>query len=374
METLAYCELSATCLSPANASPVRASRKRASFVNPWQLKFFSQVNWKKLSSLALIRLLALSTAIGILSLASSALAALQRGDSGPQVTALQENLTAAGYYDGPITGFFGPLTEDAAIRFQQANRLLADGIVRSDTELALQRQAGRIPIQISGSRQIGRTLQRGDSGADVADLQKRLQAAGYYQGPITDFYGTLTEAAVKRFQQDRGLYPYGNADLSTQAALRGSAVASPLPNFEQIPIRRSLGRGDSGTDVADLQKRLQEVGSYDGPITGFFGTLTEAGVMRFQQYVGLRADGFADETTLLALQEGGNPPRYTPDFDKGSVPARRYSVLDLQKRLQQQGFYSGPLDGLFGTRTRDAVAKAQRRYGVSSNDIIAGRF
>ncbi len=350
---------------PADIEPVRDRQK---------LKIFPRLNWKKLSGLAFMRLLAISAAIGILSLASSALAALQRGDSGSQVTALQENLSAAGYYDGPVTGFFGSLTEDAVIRFQQANRLSADGIVRSDTEIALQRQAGRLPTQTSNFPQTGRTLQRGDSGADVEDLQKRLQAAGYYNGPITGFYGTLTEAAVKRFQQDRGLYPYGIADLSTQNALGSSAVASPLPNLAPIPSRRTLGRGDSGADVADLQKRLQEVGSYDGPITGFFGTLTESAVIRFQQYVGLRADGFADEVTLLALEQTEIPERYPSDIDKGSFPARRYSVLDLQKRLKQRGLYYGPLDDRFGPLTRDAIARAQRRYGVSSNDILAGRF
>lgn len=365
METPACLQLAGDRQAPADIEPVSDRQK---------LKFFPRLNWKKLSSVTFMRLLALSAAIGILSLASSALAALQRGDSGSQVTTLQENLIAAGYYEGPLTGFFGSLTENAVIRFQQANRLLADGIVRSDTEIALQRQAGRVPTQTSDLPQIGRTLQRGDSGSDVEDLQKRLQAAGYYNGPITGFYGTLTEAAVKDFQQDRGLSAYGNADLSTQAALRGPAVPSPLPTFDPIPSRRTLGRGDSGADVADLQKRLQAVGYYDGPITGFYGTLTESAVIGFQQYVGLRADGFADEITLIALQEGETSQRYTPDFDKGSVSARRYSVLDLQKRLKQKGFYSGPLDDRFGPLTRNAVAKAQRRYGISSNDILAGRF
>ena len=41
----------------------------------------------------------------------------------PDVTELQNRLTAEGYYDGPITGFFGPLTRAAAVRYQEANEI-----------------------------------------------------------------------------------------------------------------------------------------------------------------------------------------------------------------------------------------------------------
>ncbi|HIK28569.1 MAG: peptidoglycan-binding protein [Oscillatoriaceae bacterium SKW80] len=342
------------------------------------LKIFPQINWKKLSSLAFIRLLAIFAATSILTLASSAQAILKRGDSGSQVITLQKNLNAAGYYYGPITGFFGTLTEDAVIRFQRANRLLADGIVREDTEIALQRQVEQLPTQTTKTTnfpQTRRIIKRGDSGADVEELQKKLQAAGYYEGPITGFYGTLTEAAVKRFQKNQGLYPYGIADLSTQNLLRDLTVTNLPPNLDKDKIaRRTLRRGDRGKDVEDLQKRLQELGYYQGEIDGVFGQLTEAAVICFQQDVGLIAEGVADEITLLALEQTDISDRHFSDIDKGSLPARRYSVLELQKRLKQRGFYSGPLDNQFNFLTRQAVVSAQRYYGVSSNDILAGRF
>lgn len=341
------------------------------------LKTFPQLNWKKLSSLAFIRLLAIFAAISILTLASSAQAILKRGDSGSQVINLQKNLNAAGYYYGPITGFFGTLTEDAVIRFQRANKLLADGVVREDTEIALQRQIGQLPTQTTNfpqTTQTRRVLKRGDSGTDVEELQKKLQAAGYYEGPITGFYGTLTEAAVKHFQKNQGLYPYGIADLSTQNLLRDLTVTNQPPNLDQTLARRTLRRGDRGKDVEDLQKRLKELGYYQGEIDGVFGKLTEAAVICFQQDLGLVAEGVADEITLLTLKQTDISDRHFSDIDKGSLPARRYSVLELQKRLKQRGFYSGPLDNKFNLLTRQAVVRAKRYYGVSSNDILAGRF
>ncbi len=48
-------------------------------------------------------------------------------------------------------------------------------------------------------------IKKGDSGPEVAELQKTLQNAGYFGGKATGFYGSLTRAAVKKFQADNNL-------------------------------------------------------------------------------------------------------------------------------------------------------------------------
>jgi peptidoglycan hydrolase-like protein with peptidoglycan-binding domain len=50
---------------------------------------------------------------------------------------LQEKLTQLGFYKGPVTGVFGPLTETSVKQFQSAKRLTADGIVGRNTHIAL---------------------------------------------------------------------------------------------------------------------------------------------------------------------------------------------------------------------------------------------
>ncbi len=64
-------------------------------------------------------------------------------------------------------------------------------------------------------------LARGSSGSQVYALQQRLSAEGVYNGPITGYYGPLTQAAVRGYQSLRGLYPSGAVDQATQAALNG---------------------------------------------------------------------------------------------------------------------------------------------------------
>jgi ferredoxin len=59
------------------------------------------------------------------------------GSGGDQVTALQQRLTALGFYSGPITGFYGALTKDAVVKYQTAHGIVATGYVGPSTRAAL---------------------------------------------------------------------------------------------------------------------------------------------------------------------------------------------------------------------------------------------
>lgn len=63
-----------------------------------------------------------------------------------------------------------------------------------------------------------------------------------------------------------------------------------------------LSTGSSGDKVAELQKRLQELGYYEGEIDGQFGPGTKAAVIDFQRMNGLDADGLAGTETLSLLR------------------------------------------------------------------------
>lgn len=67
---------------------------------------------------------------------------LKPGDTGSQVTDLQQTLAAVGYSSGAADGNYGPATQSAVARFQRASGLTADGIFGSQTLSALRRMAG----------------------------------------------------------------------------------------------------------------------------------------------------------------------------------------------------------------------------------------
>ncbi|MDN4071714.1 cell wall hydrolase [Fictibacillus terranigra] len=53
---------------------------------------------------------------------------LVKGSTGHKVTALQNRMKSAGYFHGPVTGYYGPLTKYAVANFQLATGLVPDGI------------------------------------------------------------------------------------------------------------------------------------------------------------------------------------------------------------------------------------------------------
>jgi len=162
-------------------------------------------------------------------------------------------------------------------------------------------------------------LQKGNSSSQVTSLQKKLQAAGYFDGPVTGYYGSLTQAAVMKFQKGQGLTANGIADLETLKALNSGSKASapeqpaaPQKVVTDDPVVSprpavTLKRGNSSSQVTSLQKKLQAAGYFDGPLTGYYGSLTQAAVMKFQKAYGLTANGIADLETLNALESGSKP-------------------------------------------------------------------
>jgi peptidoglycan hydrolase-like protein with peptidoglycan-binding domain len=119
---------------------------------------------------------------------------LQKGSTDPAVRDLQEALKALSYNPGPIDGVFGATTEAAVKAFQQARGITADGIV------------GKITwINIDEANQNEPVLQVGSTGLPVRRAQKRMSLVGYNVGGVDGRYGTTTEAAVKKLQQQRGL-------------------------------------------------------------------------------------------------------------------------------------------------------------------------
>jgi peptidoglycan hydrolase-like protein with peptidoglycan-binding domain len=121
------------------------------------------------------------------------------------------------------------------------------------------------PLLISQS--FGTTLQLGDSGDAVTQLQVRLTELGYFQGTPSGIFGPATEAAVIQFQQDNGLVADGIVGSATQSALGIAASPSSTP----ATVDGVLQTGSSGEAVTQLQTRLAELGYFQGSPTGNFG-------------------------------------------------------------------------------------------------------
>lgn len=70
-------------------------------------------------------------------------------------------------------------------------------------------------------------LRTGSSGTGVEDLQKKLKDAGFDPGPLNGQFSAQTEAAVRAYQQAKGLQVDGIVGPQTRAALLGLPPVPP---------------------------------------------------------------------------------------------------------------------------------------------------
>jgi YVTN family beta-propeller protein len=93
-----------------------------------------------------------------------------------------------------------------------------------------------IALTIINSVSPALALKRGDVSPEVAQIQKTLKDAGYYRGRATGFYGSLTAAAVKKFQADNNLKVDGIVGPQTLSALKiGPENAKSEPDANILP-------------------------------------------------------------------------------------------------------------------------------------------
>jgi peptidoglycan hydrolase-like protein with peptidoglycan-binding domain len=343
------------------------------------------------------RTLSLVMGLLLLSLGNAAMA-LQRGDRGNEVNALQTRLTALGCYNSEVTGVFGPKTEAGVKLCQQQFNLTADGIAGSRTMAALNGNSGgnwmgnsvdgssQPPAQVAQNIDRDVLLKQGDRGANVTELQQRLQNLGYSTGGVDGVYGEMTAAAVRQFQQSRQLNPDGKFGSQELAAIESSqTIAAPIQPSPTVISLGTLTPGTENSDVTRLQQRLKDAGYFQGATTQYYGSVTQSAVTQFQRDNRLNVTGVADSQTLAALglrsgsgsvsslppaipYASNNAPFNTSSFtnnrpyDRPATPNARYVVV-----IPKQ---SGDTLG----QVRQLVGSAQAYSSNKGDYIAAGSF
>ena len=112
--------------------------------------------------------------------------------------------------------------------------------------------------------------------------------------------------------------------VETVQAAAPSETPPPVPEITPNKKYHNLKKGDKGSDVKALQKRLIELGYLpEGSADGNFGNQTYKAVRNFQYYNGLTRDGIAGKKTQTYLFENPdvNPyPTETPAPEETPAP------------------------------------------------------
>ena len=318
---------------------------------------------------------------------------LKNGSEGAFVTALQSALEELGYLEEEdVDGKFGAKTEEALKLFQKRNGLAQDGIASQDLQLKLYEDT---PKDTRGYRQYVRTvppvagavIREKSKGEPVTKLQTRLKELGYYKGELTGVCDEDTVAAIKLFEGKHGLVADGEMSAADQQVLYGatameaSVVVTPSPTPTVKPPTKTLRPGDKDDEVKLLQQRLKDLGYYTGNITGVYNTATTEAVKAFQKKSSLEQDGILGPITRTVLY-GVNAiyavptaipvftptPTTTPLTPENVIVIRAGSmgevVRRLQARLQELGYYTSRLDGVYLTDDIEAVRAFQSANGL----------
>ncbi|MDB5188298.1 MAG: sleB [Candidatus Kaiserbacteria bacterium] len=92
------------------------------------------------------------------------------------------------------------------------------------------------------------------------------------------------------------------SDLLAKLAQLQAQLAAAMA--AQFTFSTNLTVGDTSSDVTQLQQRLTTLNMYSGPITGYFGPLTESAVMNYQTAHGISAVGSVGPLTRASLNSG----------------------------------------------------------------------
>lgn len=303
------------------------------------------------------RLVALMACLLLVCTPVAQAATIRPGDVGSAVRSLQKDLKTLGYYNGNIDGEFGNGTKSAVEKFQRAEGLTVDGKAGDKTLDALE--------DALRSKSSSGTLQSGDSGSKVKSLQQSLKKLGFYTGSIDGKYGSSTVSAVKAFQRKAGLTADGKAGAKTLAAIAAGKITNTSGSTAtESASPATLSLGSSGTAVKNLQQALKNLGYYTGSVDGQYGAGTAGAVKAFQRDANLYADGKAGAKTLAAIAEGKVSKK---DDNSLSIGDSGSEVKSLQRSLKKLGFYTGSVDGQFGTGTYNAVRAFQQARGLTAD-------
>lgn len=324
---------------------------------------------------------------------------LQYTSSGSRVRVLQQALKDLGFTISKVDGVFGQSTFEAVMAFQKATGLTVDGKAGKNTLVKLESyfdsngnvtQPMITPKPTADLDNIAygiptRTLREGMGGQDVLYTQDRLAALGYLTGISDGQYGAATKAAVLAFQKKNGLSADGVLGTNTRKRLFSEGAIGAKETSQPDGVgERKLTLGMKGDDVKSVQTKLIALGYLTGKADGVYGTATESAIRRFQTRNGLTSDGICGEDTVKALYssaaiDAGSSVTPSPKPVDESAPTRILrpgmsgdDVKSVQSRLKALGYYTGTVDGNYGTGTMAAVASFQLRNNLSA-DGVAGK-
>lgn len=143
----------------------------------------------------------------------------------PKIVIGRNMIGATGSGSGPFTARYTLTSSDSTTALPIELQFTGTGGRQGSFTLTMQNPLGTSAGSSASTAAVGdagvfsRNLSSGSIGADVTALQKLLSKLGFYSGPITGKFATLTGEAVKKYQKSRKIDAIGVVGPATRTAL-----------------------------------------------------------------------------------------------------------------------------------------------------------
>ena len=165
-------------------------------------------------------------------------------------------------------------------------------------------------------------------------------------------------------------------------------TATPKPTATLAPSEDAssytvLQMGSTGSRVQALQEALIELGFMTGSADGVFGETTQSAVIALQTMNEYPATGVVDQNLQAHIYSGTPKNAKGTKTDVKTLPPiagvniylndRGQLVRDIQTRLQEIGYYTGEISGIYDSKTRTAVINYQKASGLTADGICGAK-
>ena len=329
---------------------------------------------------------------------------LKSGTSGSDVKWLQSNLNNLMGTTLEVDGQYGSGTKTAVTNFQKKTGLSADGIFGTDSrnkmKTLLSVQSSKPTVTLStknGQNTIKWSKVSGASGYKVyrktsGGSWKLLKTVGASVTSYTDKTpkaGTKYYYTVKAYRTDSKLTVNGkyvtNKTITTSKSSGTSGGGGTSASSYPVPSR-TLKSGSTGNDVKWLQSSLNSVLGTKLDVDGIYGTATKNAVRTLQKKAGISVDGIFGTNSLSKLKSmlngtgtstSSGSSASSSTLSKYTVPTRTLKsgssgndVKWVQCALNQVLGTKLDVDGIYGTKTREAVRTFQKKVRISVDGIF----
>jgi peptidoglycan hydrolase-like protein with peptidoglycan-binding domain len=253
------------------------------------------------------------------------------------------------------------------------------------------------------------------SGRDVAELQERLKALGYYGGAINSIYDEATSRAVASAQENLDLHPDGTVDQFTFQALVAATdqqmFKSKMPvvpekvnviiDMDRLtltiydgsePVRQypvAMGKYETPTPVGNWEIVSKSMNPPDAMGTrwlglnipygnyGIHGTNAPGSIGSFASHGCIRMFNTDVEEIFPSVTVGTAVTIIGTPFGAPGTPpsvlqygSRGPDVLEVQRALKRLGYLKWNPDGFWGEGTEKAVKKLRQDNNLTGTNVV----